>query len=56
MVMVVGEAKPDDWPLYEAGDLEGVVWTTPRQVAQVKTNLREIEGVIDTKGDGDDGP
>lgn len=56
MVMVVGEAKQAEWPSYLAGDLEGVVWTTPRQVSQVVTNIRGCEGVVDAKGEGDSGP
>lgn len=54
-VMIVGEAKPD-WPAHAPGDLEGVVWTTHRQVAKVVENLRGIEGIVDAKGEGDDGP
>ncbi len=56
MVMVVGEAKAADWQHHEDGDLEGVVWTTPRQVAQVVGNLRGCEGVVDAKGEGDPAP
>jgi hypothetical protein len=55
-VMIVGEAKREDWPAYEAGDLEGVVWTTHRQVDQVVRNLRACEGIIGAKGQGDEGP
>jgi hypothetical protein len=55
-VMVVGEAKAADWQAYRAGDLEGVVWTTHRQVAQVVQNLRGLDGIADAKGEGDDGP
>ena len=55
-VMVVGEAKRDDWADYQDGDVEGVVWTTPRQVAQVVKNLRGGEGIVDAKGEGDAGP
>ena len=55
-VMVLGEAKASEWPEYSEGDVEGVVWTTPRQVTQVVSNLRACEGVIDAKGEGDDGP
>ena len=53
-VMIVGDAKHDEWPSFRIGDLEGVVWTTPRQVAQVVQNLRGCEGVADAKGSGDD--
>jgi hypothetical protein len=49
--MIVGEAKHDDWTNALAGDLEGVVWTTPRQVSSVVQNLRGCEGVIDARGD-----
>lgn len=55
-VMLVGEAKATDWPGHQAGDLEGVVWTTPRQVARVVENLRGCEGVVDARGEGDAGP
>ena len=55
-VMVVGEAKHDEWPSFRIGDLEGVVWTTPRQVAQVVQNLRGCEGVVDAKGDDSESP
>jgi len=48
-VMIVGDAKREDWPTCQAGDLEGVVWTTPRQVPQVAKNLRGCEGVVDVK-------
>jgi len=51
-VMIVGEPKPGEWPSTRVGDVEGVVWTTPRQVARVVENLRACEGVIDArKGD-----
>lgn len=49
-VMIVGEAKPEEWPSSRVGDLEGVVWTTPRQVPSVIQNLRACEGVVDAKG------
>lgn len=52
MVIVLGDAKAEDWADYQAGDLEAVVWTTPRQVAQVAENLRKCEGVVATKNDG----
>ena len=53
-VMIVGEARHDEWPgLVVAGDLEGVVWTTPRQVPQVIQNLRGCEGVVDVRGNND---
>lgn len=55
-VMIVGEAKPEDWPSTRVGDLEGVVWTTPRQVPQVVQNLRACEGVVDAKGAEPDPP
>jgi hypothetical protein len=51
-VMIVGEAKAADWPQhYRAGDLEGVVWTTPRQVSRVVVNLLGLDGVIDARGE-----
>ncbi len=54
MVMIVGEAKAADWPgCQRVGDLEGVVWTTPRQVSQVVQNLLACEGVVAAKGDDD---
>lgn len=54
--MIVGEAKPADWPSARVGDLEGVVWTTPRQVPSVVQNLRGCEGVIDARGAADPPP
>lgn len=52
-VMIIGEAKPADWPNHQPGDLEGMVWTTPRQVMQVVRNLTGQMGVIDVRGEGD---
>jgi hypothetical protein len=54
--MILGEAKPKDWPKHQAGDVEGMVWTTPRQVAMVRRNLEGQPGIIDTHGEGDSGP
>ena len=48
LVMIHGEAKPEDWPTtYLPGDIEGILWTTPRQVARVVENLRACAGVVD---------
>ncbi len=47
LVIVLSQAKPEDWPgiTLEPGDLEAVTWTTPRQVAQTVANL-EASGAI----------
>lgn len=50
-IMILGEAKPADWQGWQPGDLEGMVWTTPRQVAQVMRNLAGQPGVIATFGE-----
>ena len=52
VVLVTGAANPVTWPKadLEAGDLEGVVWTTPRQVASVVKNLRASSCVVDAFG------
>lgn len=55
-VMIVGPAKPEDWREFQPGDLEGMVWTTDRQVQQVVRNLRAVPGVVAARGEGDHGP
>ncbi len=47
-VIIVGEAKREDWPpgVHGVGDLEGVVWTTPRQVTTVVANLNGLPGIV----------
>ncbi|MBI2389665.1 MAG: hypothetical protein HYV09_08715 [Deltaproteobacteria bacterium] len=55
-VMILGPAKPEDWPEYQPGDLEGMVWTTQRQVQQVVRNLTGVQGVVAARGEGDLGP
>jgi len=52
VVLVTGAANPVTWPKAELreGDLEGVVWTTPRQVASVVRNLRANSCVVDAFG------
>ncbi len=52
LVIIVGEAKRDDWPgaAVRVGDIEGIVWTTPRQVATVVNNLRACSGVVEARG------
>jgi hypothetical protein len=52
LVLVTGAANPVTWPKAElvAGDLEGVVWTTPRQVASVVRNLKKSTCVVDAFG------
>jgi hypothetical protein len=55
-VIIVGEAKASDWPNFKAGDLEGVVWTIPRNVAQVMRNLTGQPGVVDLRGEAESGP
>ena len=51
-VIIVGEAKRDDWPgaTVRVGDVEGIVWTTPRQIATVVNNLKACSGVIEARG------
>ena len=58
LVIVLGEAKQADWPgiAVRVGDLEGIVWTTPRQVTTVVNNLRAVAGVLDAHGESEDGP
>jgi hypothetical protein len=55
LVIVIGDAVADAWPdaVVEPGDLEALVWTTPRQVAQVVNNLKAVAGVIATRGVAD---
>jgi hypothetical protein len=57
VVIVLGEAKQADWPgtAVRVGDLEGIVWTTPRQVTTVVNNLRAVAGVLDAHGEAEDG-
>jgi hypothetical protein len=52
LVIIVGEAKRDDWPgaQVRVGDVEGIVWTTPRQIATVVNNLKACSGVIEARG------
>jgi hypothetical protein len=57
LVIIVGEAKRDDWPgtQVRVGDVEGIVWTTPRQTATVVNNLKACSGVIEARGpEGED--
>ena len=58
LVIIVGEAKRDDWPgvAVRVGDVEGIVWTTPRQVSIVVTNLRACSGVVEAKSDLEEEP
>ncbi|GAC1352497.1 MAG: hypothetical protein NVSMB1_15930 [Polyangiales bacterium] len=58
MVLLTGAAIPDHWPNAKVldGDLEGMVWTTPRQVTTVMRNLSNSVCVIDTKGIGSEPP
>lgn len=51
LVIILGEAKPEDWPgaPFQPGDLQGIVWTTPRQAASVVVNLRAVVGVVDAR-------
>ena len=55
-VLVMGEANPAAWPhgVVVPGDLEGIVWTTPRQVHTVVNNLRAAPGVADARGESSD--
>jgi hypothetical protein len=55
LVIIVGEAKRADWPgaAVRVGDVEGIVWTTPRQVATVVNNLRACSGVLEARGPGE---
>jgi hypothetical protein len=57
-MIVLGPAKADDWPgsRFQQGDLEGIVWTTPRQVTTVVNNLRGVDGVVDARGECDPPP
>lgn len=52
LVIIIGEARVEDWPgeTVRVGDVEGIVWTTPRQVATVVNNLRACSGVVDARG------
>ena len=57
LVIIVGEAKAADWPGLQLrlGDVEGIVWTTPRQVTTVVNNLKACSGVIEARGpEGED--
>ena len=58
MVILLGEAKAVDWSAsrIRVGDIEGIVWTTPRQVPAVVNNLRACEGVIDARGELNEPP
>jgi hypothetical protein len=58
LVIVLGEAKQADWPgtTVRVGDVEGIVWTTPRQVTTVVNNLRAVAGVLDAHGESEDQP
>ena len=55
-LLIIGEASASSWPGLEvmAGDLEGVVWTTPRQARSVIENLRKSPSVIDARGSSTD--
>jgi hypothetical protein len=55
LVLILGPANASDWPKsgFTQGDLEAVVWTTPRQVIQVVTNLKADPAVVDARGQGD---
>jgi hypothetical protein len=53
VVLILREARVDDWPgFYRVGDVEGVVWTTPRQTAQVIESLRVHPEVVAAKRAG----
>ena len=57
LINILGEAKPEDWldSPFEIGDLEGIIWTTPRQVEGVMKNLRATAGIVAVKGYGESG-
>ena len=50
VVLITGPARPSRWPevALEEGDLEGVVWTTPRQAPRVQENLVKSACVVST--------
>lgn len=52
LAIVIGPAPADAWMLsgWQPGDVEAVVWTTPRQVASVVVNLKASLGVVDAHG------
>ena len=56
LVILVGEARREDWPdgKIRVGDVEGIVWTTPRQVSTVVNNLRACPGVVEARGPEED--
>ena len=58
LVIIVGEAKRDDWPEspVRLGDVEGLVWTTPRQITTVVNNLRACASVLEARSDLEDEP
>jgi hypothetical protein len=52
VVLVTGKANVNGWPnqTLRDDDLEGIVWTTPRQVQRLIQNLRANSCVIDAIG------
>ncbi len=57
-VMVIAEARPDAWPDVQVrpGDVEGILWTTPRQVLSALNQLRASGEIVDAKGVAGDEP
>jgi hypothetical protein len=49
-ILVLGDAAAKGWPGIElsVGDLEGITWTTHRQVVSVRRNLEQNPCVVAT--------
>ena len=52
MVIILGPVKPGEWPgiAVEPDDIEGMAWTTPRQLHAVVKNLLACPTVVHARG------
>jgi len=52
VVYIAGDVTEGIWPpgTAQPGDIEGIVWTTPRQVTSVMRNLRANASVVAVYG------
>ncbi len=48
-VIALGPADPSRWPDAADGDIEGIIWTTPRQAHTIAVSLRSATHVVDAR-------
>jgi len=48
-VIALGPPDPARWPDAAEGDVEGIIWTTPRQAHTIAASLRSAEHVVEAR-------